>query len=185
MARMHRDDLVLDMVGTGNTMIDLGCGRDFRLKLKIKGFKSVFGVDIMRLDKKDTVVADLERPLPFKTGCCDAVTSLAVIEHLEDPAFFVSEVRRILTPKGRLVVSCPNTDALFFSLRDLWNKKRRKPGPLSHKHHDFNADKLESILRGGGFKIVQTRGVMPFSDSRKQGVISRFAMEAVLEATKV
>jgi hypothetical protein len=74
---------------------------------------------------------------------------------------------------------------LLFNIRDLWNKKRRKPGPLSHKHHDFNTDKLKSILRDVGFKIAKIRGVMPFSDSRNQNTIFRFSMEVILEARRI
>jgi len=63
--------------------------------------------------------------LPFPDGSFDLVTSLEVLEHLVDPAKAVREARRVLAPRGRLVVTVPNTvywrRRLDFALIGRWN----------------------------------------------------------------
>jgi SAM-dependent methyltransferase len=45
------------------------------------------------------LVADAAR-LPFADSCCDRVTCPALLEHVDDPARVVQEVRRVLKPDG-------------------------------------------------------------------------------------
>jgi SAM-dependent methyltransferase len=47
-------------------------------------------------------------PLPFVDSFFDAVVFLEVIEHLFDPYVALSEIRRVLKPTGRLIVSTHN-----------------------------------------------------------------------------
>ena len=54
------------------------------------------------------VRADLNRPLPFRDGAFDVVTSNQVIEHLYDTDTFVSECHRMLRPGGLVLVSTEN-----------------------------------------------------------------------------
>jgi SAM-dependent methyltransferase len=54
-------------------------------------------------------VVDIENePLPFSDSYFDAVVFLEVIEHLFDPYAALSEIRRVLTPTGRLIISTHN-----------------------------------------------------------------------------
>ena len=46
-------------------------------------------------------------PLPVAAGSFDLVLLLDVLEHVPDPAFVLGEIRRLLTPGGRLVISLP------------------------------------------------------------------------------
>lgn len=53
------------------------------------------------------VVGDCES-MPFAGGEFEVVTSFETIEHLEHPEAFLREVRRVLAPGGRFIVSTPN-----------------------------------------------------------------------------
>ncbi len=46
-------------------------------------------------------------PLPFAAGTFDLVLMLDVLEHVPDPAFVLGEIRRLLAPGGRLLISLP------------------------------------------------------------------------------
>lgn len=51
---------------------------------------------------------DLNKDLPFPEELFDFVVCVEGIEHLEDPHHLIREVRRVLTPGGKLVLSTPN-----------------------------------------------------------------------------
>ena len=46
-------------------------------------------------------------PLQIAAGTFDLVLLLDVLEHVSDPAFVLSEIRRLLAPGGRLIISRP------------------------------------------------------------------------------
>jgi ubiquinone/menaquinone biosynthesis C-methylase UbiE len=53
----------------------------------------------------DLHLADLGRPLPFPDGAFDDVIASLVLHHLEDWTAPLDELRRVLTPAGRLIVA--------------------------------------------------------------------------------
>lgn len=46
-------------------------------------------------------------PLPIAAGTFDLLLLLDVLEHAPDSAFVLGEIRRLLSPRGRLVISLP------------------------------------------------------------------------------
>lgn len=54
------------------------------------------------------VSASVDSPLPFKSNTFDLVFFGDVIEHIYKPGLAIQEISRVLKPKGRLLVSCPN-----------------------------------------------------------------------------
>ena len=53
----------------------------------------------------DLYVADLGSPLPFADGAFDDVVASLVLHCLEGRAAPLAELRRVLTPGGRLIVA--------------------------------------------------------------------------------
>ena len=49
--------------------------------------------------------------IPLADGSVDAVTALAVLEHVDDPRQFVAEAYRILRPGGVCVMTTPSPGA--------------------------------------------------------------------------
>jgi len=103
-------------------LLDVGCG-DGRFAAFLSesiGIAEVCGVDISESAVSEArkrgisaVKADLDRDgLPFPDEQFDAVLAGEVIEHVYDPDFFLSELRRILRVNGLLVLSTPNLAAL-------------------------------------------------------------------------
>jgi SAM-dependent methyltransferase len=54
------------------------------------------------------VCLDLNRPLPFGDASFDYVACVEGIEHLERPVDALREMRRVIRPGGRLVLTTPN-----------------------------------------------------------------------------
>ena len=63
---------------------------------------------IQNIHCDEAVVIDAGRKLPFEDGSFDLVVADWVIEHIQDPAFFESEVRRVLRPGGWFCARTPN-----------------------------------------------------------------------------
>lgn len=81
-------------------------------------------------------VAGSVNELPFRADSVDAVLLLEVLEHLRYPFNALSEIRRILRPKGRLVITYPNPLSLSRLLRFLLSRDPYAPaGIRMHVQH--------------------------------------------------
>lgn len=107
----------LDAAPAGGALMDLGCA-DGRRTLDFAGWAragSVHGVEVTpehaaaaRARGVEVVQADLNGQLPVDELQFDVVISNQVIEHLSDTDRFVSEIRRILRPRGLVITSTEN-----------------------------------------------------------------------------
>jgi SAM-dependent methyltransferase len=63
---------------------------------------------------------DLNRILPFKSGCFDGVNLTEVIEHIENQPQLIREIARVVKPDGVVVISTPNVLNVHSRLRFLF-----------------------------------------------------------------
>ena len=98
----------------GKRILDLGC-RSGAVTRHFTDGNHVVGVDVDRvaLDAAsllgiETVLADIEQPLPFADADFDAVVAGELLEHVRFPDNVVSEVARVLRPGGVFTGSVPN-----------------------------------------------------------------------------
>ena len=108
---------MLDLAGdvAGRRILDAGCGSGplfAALRDRgaiVTGFDASAGMlELARRrlgDGADLHVADLASPLPFPDGAFDDVIASLVLHYLEDWAAPLAELRRVLKPGGRLIVS--------------------------------------------------------------------------------
>jgi len=99
----------------GRRILDAGCGAGPLLAVLrdrgaiVTGFdKSAGMVELARRrlgDDADLIVAVLGSPLPFPDDTFDDVTASLVLHYLEDWGPALAELRRVLKPGGRLIVS--------------------------------------------------------------------------------
>ena len=80
-------------------------------------------------------------PLPFADDAFDLVTTLDVIEHIDDDVAALRELRRVLRPGGRLLVAVP---AFMF----LWGKQDE----VSHHRRRYTAASLARRARRRGVR---------------------------------
>jgi ubiquinone/menaquinone biosynthesis C-methylase UbiE len=106
---------VIRHIPPNSKVLDVGCGYNGKLLHKIKnGIASGYGVDISvnpghKDDKINLATHDLSNPLPFQNNEFDVVTSLANLEHLDNPSYAIKEIYRVLKPEGFLLLTVPTT----------------------------------------------------------------------------
>lgn len=99
-------------------ILDIGCGNG-QISQYFSRHNYVQGVDVE--DKRNegdssfdfSLIAD-ER-LPFDDACFDIVISHHVIEHVQDQNKHLSEMKRVLRPKGIAYLGCPNKSSPFMA----------------------------------------------------------------------
>jgi SAM-dependent methyltransferase len=120
---------MLDLAGdvTGRRILDAGCGSGpLFAALRDRG-AIVTGIDasagMLELARRrlgadaELRVADLANPLPFPDGAFDDVIGSLVLHYLEDWGPTLAELRRVLTPGGRLLVSVEHPFAIVLMQR--------------------------------------------------------------------
>jgi len=171
-------DVVLKMMRNerDKRILDIGCG-DGDLLFKLKdNFDELYGVDIaknriLRANKrakkrKEKYIfkqVDVDKlGLPFKNNYFDAITCVALLEHVFDPYFVVAEIARTLRPKGMLILLVPNIAYLKHRLRLLSGKLPKTSGMETgwdggHLHY-FTKKALIKLLKQNHLKILKVSG---------------------------
>jgi 2-polyprenyl-3-methyl-5-hydroxy-6-metoxy-1,4-benzoquinol methylase len=118
----------MGLLQPGARVLDFGCGTGHFLEAlaKRQGRLELHGVDFSadsiaetshRLASRKGFVearAIQQLPSPWAAGSFDLITSLEVVEHLDDAKLdgFLEEAARLLRPGGRLFVTTPNDENL-------------------------------------------------------------------------
>jgi SAM-dependent methyltransferase len=102
----------------------------------------VVNVDMMDYENVD-IVCDIHH-LPFKDNSVDAVMSLAVLEHVREPAIVLKEVHRVLKPGGRVFSVIPFMQPFHASPHDY--QRYTLPG-IELLHRNFQ--KVQSGVYSG------------------------------------
>jgi SAM-dependent methyltransferase len=168
----------------GHRVADIGCGTGELLRELSSAWPAsdLVGVDFAASRLRTAaaaappvtlVDADLGAALPFADGAFDTVFCTEVLEHLKDPVRCLREMRRVLTPDGRLTLSVPNATgfAPFHRVAPLvpgaWLR-----GKLLPYEHPANTDQpidtcwtfaeIDSLVAAGGFAIEARDGLAYF-----------------------
>lgn len=172
----------------GDKILDAGCGDGYYLFLLNSldlNFKLV-GVDADKKalasakknlkDKKIKLVRGDISDLPFAENIFDGVILSEVLEHIDNNTIALTEVRRVLNPGGKLIVSVPHLnypflwDPVNWCLERLF-KTHIKSGfwaGIWNQHlRLYTRDELRKVLKDTGFKNVKVEALthycLPFN----------------------
>jgi len=103
-------------VANGLCVLDLGCGAGYGAAIIAETAHKVIALDssliaLLTVDPRQAKTAFLAGDgvrLPLRDKSFDLAVSFQVIEHIRDEAQYLNEVRRILVPGGRFIISTPN-----------------------------------------------------------------------------
>lgn len=195
MAYRRRTRWLLDRLDLtdGLRVLDAGCGLGSHLHLLAGTHRlDLIGLDLdadrLRRAGAEVPGAALARAaiarLPLADASVDRVLASEVLEHVPDDAAALAEVRRVLRPGGRLVLSVPHARYPFWwdptnrTLEALGRPPIRRPGPLVGIWTDhlrlYEPDALAALVAGAGFVVdeveEQTHHAFPFSHQLVYGI---------------
>jgi ubiquinone/menaquinone biosynthesis C-methylase UbiE len=142
--------------------LDLGCGDGAFTGILAGAAGSAVGVDVAeaalrrarsRHPDVEFELVSVDGSLPFADNQFDLVWSSEVIEHVADTARWLSEVRRVLAPGGRLLLTTPNHSRLSLALHGI----ERYSEPLGDHLHLYSGRSLRGVLNEFGFSPVDVR----------------------------
>jgi len=182
-------------------ILDLACGDGavsefLKNKMKKEVLSADFSDDALKKAKSrglKTVKINVEEKFDLKSASFDTVFWGDNIEHLFNPEFTLSEIKRVLKKDGRLIFSCPNMGYWRYRLYYLINGSLadsewsgNKPWSWLHIRF-FNYKILKEMLEKNGFSIVSIRAVSKrFPDKILLNTLfpRLFGMILVIEAKK-
>ena len=131
-------------IHAGDRVLDLGCGEGDLTAALASAAAATIGVEVAEaalhrarsaIRSSTFALAPIDGPLPLDDGDFDVVWASEVIEHVADTARWLSEVRRVLAPGGRLLLTTPNHGRLRLALGGI----ERFSEPLGDHLHLYTA----------------------------------------------
>lgn len=154
----------------GKRALDVGCGAGLLTEPLAR-----LGADVTGLDAAPESIAVAKAHadgqgliVDYRTGELsqlegqrfDLITSMEVIEHVADPAAFVTGLAKRLAPGGLLVVSTPNrTPASRLAMITIGEGLGRIPKGTHDWKKFLTPDELEALLSTAGLKVIDRRGL--------------------------
>jgi len=146
-------------------LLDFGCGDGlFFPVLQRYGNPQGIEPEAALLDSKGPWRSRIRtEPLAFdaaETARYRLVVALDVLEHIADPAPVVRELSRRLKPGGWFIATVPAFQSLWTTHDDLNHHQRR-----------YTVAELESLMRGQGLEIIESRYFFCWLAFAKWGVV--------------
>ena len=143
-----------------NNLLDIGCGTgNLLLLLSSKYEAQLSGVDLSKNmleiaqnklgEKADLRVGDSEN-LPFDDDTFDIITCTDSFHHYPHPENVLKEVKRVLKPKGRLLIADPYAPTPFRQLANIY-MHFSKSGDVKI----YCEDEIRKLLENAGFKSIE------------------------------
>jgi SAM-dependent methyltransferase len=104
--------------GRDYRVLDVGCGPKPYYPFFAQRASGYVGVDVVPQPAAD-LVGRVEE-LPVEDGAFDLVLCTQVLEHCDDPARAVAELRRVTAPGGRVLASTHGVQVYHPSPQDYW-----------------------------------------------------------------
>jgi len=162
-----RNGILLDWVGNGKRVLEIGCSTGYMSQLMVERNCVVTGIEV-----------DAEAAKPARKHCrevheldlnngdwiaglhekdFDVVLLGDVLEHLIDPGRGLRQAGEVLHERGSLVISLPNVVHWTTRLRILFGKFDYEPyGTLDHTHlRFFTVKTARALIESAGYRIVR------------------------------
>jgi 2-polyprenyl-3-methyl-5-hydroxy-6-metoxy-1,4-benzoquinol methylase len=168
---------LLKHVESDECVLDVGCGEGRFMAALLDAGAQVVGIDVaheplrrarLKRPELDLRVVAPAGPWELEDASFDVVWAGETIEHVLDTAAWLSEVRRVLRPHGRLLLSTPAHDPL----RLLWLALSRGAfaahfEPSSDHLRFYSRRTLGELLAQFGFAEIELRGLGGLPGARR------------------
>ena len=144
------------------TLLDVGCGTGDFLKTAKENNWTVSGIEpnadarSIANQKTDNSVFDIEQLNNFEINSFDVITLWHVLEHLPDLEYQISILKKLLKPKGRLVVAVPNYKSFDASYYNQFWAAYDVPRHLWH----FDQNSISKLFASIDMEIEQIKPML-------------------------
>ena len=144
--------IFVQYIPQSSRVLDAGCGRSLFTEIRPRWPFMLVAADLEhallcergRSSATSSGWWPTRRPLPFRSDSFHALFAGELIEHLVDPRQGVAEFRRVLQPRGVLILTTPNR-------RRLANVVDGSERPYSPDHlSELTYDEVRALLADGG-----------------------------------
>ena len=166
-----RRRFLLEHIDPGERVLDVGCGEGWFAGELLRAGAQVVAVDVApeplrraraRQPELDLRLLEPGLPWPLDDVSFDAVWAGEVIEHVADTAGWLSELRRVLRPGGKLLLSTP-AHARLARLRLALSRHAFDAhfDPRSDHLRFYTRSSLIALLEDFGFSELEVRAGQP------------------------
>ncbi|MEP3225388.1 MAG: bifunctional 2-polyprenyl-6-hydroxyphenol methylase/3-demethylubiquinol 3-O-methyltransferase UbiG [Parasphingorhabdus sp.] len=178
----------------GKRALDVGCGAGLVCEPLARMGAAVTGLDAapeniaaaqahakpqkLKIDYQNVAVELLDQ-INF-----DLVTSLEVIEHVDDPKAFVQGLARALADDGLMILSTPNRTAKSkLMLVELAEMMGQIPKGTHHHEQFLTPDELQTLLEQAGLQVIDITG-LAYSPARGFALSDDLALNYLMTVVK-
>src|SRR5437764_1459080 len=157
-----RRRFLLSEVRPSDHALDLGAGAGDFTSLLSEAARAAIGVEVAQAalarakskhPELNFRLAPVDGPLPLADNAFDLVWASEVIEHIADTGRWLSEVRRVLAPGGRLLLTTPSHGRVRVAMLGV----ERFSEPLGDHLHLYTRSSLQALLAEFGFAGVRVK----------------------------
>ena len=177
LAKNPRLKIMLDIINGLNlqekNILDIGCYDGTFLSLIKNRSNNFFGLEASdwgieqckqkNIDARQFFFDDKNKTrLPCEDNFFDLVVAGEIIEHIFDTDFFLTEIRRVLKPGGKLLISTPNIASLgrrlmlLAGINPIIELSPNEPASSGHIRY-FTRKTLKKLLEKNKFKPLESR----------------------------
>lgn len=154
--RRSREAMIGRVLPSHTTILDVGCGSGWVARYFLPKNRQVISMDISTSNPERVLreqpsalhaalTADVYH-LPLQPASVDCIIASEIMEHVYDPALFVSKLLSVLKPGGRLLILTPYNQKIKYQLCVHCNQ----PTPESAHLHSFNEQNISRVLPAEG-----------------------------------
>ena len=168
-------------------VLEIGTGSGYGISIIAPAVAEFVTVDKYRSEATESLPANVMfreakvPPLPFEDDSFDYVVSFQVIEHISNDKRFVDEIRRVLRPGGKFIVSTPNRPMSL--TRNPWHVREYRPEQLRALLSAFSS--VEELGVAGNERVWEyyrqnaesVRRIMRFDILRMQWWLPRWILQ--------
>ena len=138
-----------------NHMLELGCGTGHWSAFFLKEGFRLTGIDVseamLKIAKKKDIKADFlnanSQKIPYNDGSFEVVSSITMLEFVQDQDKVLNEIYRVLKPGGWLILGCLNANSILAERKEQEETYKyahfMTPEKLIEKLKIFGTSKLD------------------------------------------